>query len=326
MESGIVYAVLAAASYSFYAVGLKPFKERLILFFWINSFAYLAYLGLYFVRNIILGHDLHPLQHLLHDFTFVNVPFYILMACVWTGSIVVLNHLLDTYEISLVMPVTEMSILFALAGYLALGAKFSWISFVSVLIVFVGAILSAFEKLSWKNPLGPLKKIPRILLIGGIIESILASASEWITFICTHKTAQTLGIHRWVNNLFLHIYKLPFSFHNPFYYNVGVRFFIVLIFFAYMVVLRGIRWEVLTVLRDRIWYITGMSVAFTGSVVFYHMAFALLEDKNVLTALGKISIPIILLIGHFALKEKITQPKIVGCAIILLGGLISLVA
>ena len=132
MNSGVIYALVSAFCFAFYAVSLKPFKDRLILFFWVNSFAYLGYLALYFVRNIVQKHDPHPIQHLLHEFTFTNIPFYILMACFWVGSLIVLDHLLDRYDVSLVMPITEISILFALAGYIALGSTFSWISIVSV--------------------------------------------------------------------------------------------------------------------------------------------------------------------------------------------------
>ncbi len=62
---------------------------------------------------------------------------------------------------------------------------------------------------------------------------------------------------------------------------------------------------------------------FTASIVAYHNAFFMLEDKNIVTALSKLSIPMILIIGNIFLKEKITLPKIVGCGIIVAGGLIN---
>lgn len=325
MYMGITYLLLSVVSYAFYAIGLKPFRERIILFFWVNIFVYVAYLILYFINNVILQHDHHPIQHLLHDFTFTNVPLYILMACVWIGSLIVLDHLLDNYDISLVMPVTEISILFGLIGYIMLGAKFTVSSVISVLIVFVGAIVSAFDELSKEDFFAPLKRIPHPLLIGGLLESFLSAVSRWITFICTHETAATLGIHHWVNNMFTHIYQIPFSFHNPFYYNVGVRFFIALLFLVYMLFFKRKRWEIITQLQEHFVYIMGVSIAFAISVVTYHSAFFLIEDKHILTALSKLSILAILVVSHILLKEKITAPKVVGCGIILAGGLISLI-
>lgn len=325
MNLGLVYTFISVVTYALYAIGLKPFKERMVLFFWINIFSYLSYLGFYFFTTVIQEHEPNPIYKLLNEFTFTNVPFYLLMACMWVGSLIILNHLLDNYDVSLVIPVTEVSILFCTLGYIALGTKFVWVSLIGVLVVFIGAVLSAFDKLSLKNPLGPLMKIPHALIIGGTLEAFLSSGSKWITFICTHQTAVTLGIHHWINNLFLHIYKMPFSFRNPFYYNVGVRFFIGVVFLAYMILVRNKRWIILQTLRAHLLYILGMSILFTLSIVTYHAAFFILEDKQVLTALSKLSIPLILIIGKIALKEKITPPKIAGCILIVAGGLISFI-
>ncbi len=123
MNSGIAYLLLSVATYSLYAIGLKPFKERIILFFWVNVFAYVGYLELYFIKDSLLANDLHPFKHLLFDFTLTNIPFYLVMACAWVGSLLILNHLLDHYDVSLVMPVTEISIVFTTIGYIALGTN-----------------------------------------------------------------------------------------------------------------------------------------------------------------------------------------------------------
>lgn len=324
--TGILYALASATAYSFYAISLKPFKERIILFFWVNIFVYLAYLSIYFFRTVILEYQPHPLHNLLFEFTFTNIPFYILTSCFWVGTLLMLNYLLEQFEVSLVMPVTEISILFILLGYIILGAKFSVLSLIGVTIVFIGAIISAFDKLSMTDPLGPLKAIPVALLCGGIIESLLESGTSWIAFICTHETAQTIGIHNWMNNMFMHIHHLPFSFHNPFYYNVGVRFFIALIFLSYIIIIKNTREKLLSTLFENKAYILIVGTFFATSVICYHTAFFILEDKSILTALTKLSIPMILVIGYFYLQEKITAPKIAGCALIIGGGIVSLLA
>jgi drug/metabolite transporter (DMT)-like permease len=323
MLLGLIYTLLAVIFYSFYTIGLKSVKDRMVVFFWVNIFAYLGYLGIYAFRQAFIDHRPHPIEALLYDFTLTNIPFYILMACFWVGSLVVLDYLLDNYDVSIAIPVTEVSILFSTIGYILLGQSFSFISLLSITIVFIGAIISAFDKLSLSDPLAPLRRFPKALIFAGILESSLSAGSKMVTFICTHTTSVTEEILGWMNNAFQHIYKLPFSFHNPFYYNVGVRFFIAVVFLIYILGIKKMSTKIFTILHQQWKHIAGLAILFLGSVTTYHSAFFLLEDKTVLTALSKLSIPLILIIGHILLKEKVTQPKLVGCAIILLGGLIS---
>ena len=57
----------------------------------------------------------------------------------------------------LLVPVTETGILFTTIGYIILGEHFSYTTLISVLIVFLGAIISGLDSLPFKKPLQVIK-------------------------------------------------------------------------------------------------------------------------------------------------------------------------
>ena len=325
-EIALLFCFISIVTYSLYMVALKPAKKRLLVFFWVNVFGYFGYLALYFFRKTVLEHDVHAIEELLYDFTFTNVPLYMLMALCWVGSLILLNALLDRFDVSLVVPVTEVGIVFTTAGYLALGNQFSWIVLASVFVVLVGAIISGMQTFTLSNPFKDLKKIPPILLAGGVLQAFFESAAMLVTFLCTHKTIITEEILMWLQDMFHHIYAVPFSFHQAFYYNVGVRFFITLFFLLYLLIFRNHRWDIITEVYNNPKYILGVSCIFLVAIVTYHMAYQDMPDKNVLAALRKLTIPTILGISYYTLGEKITRPKVIGCVVIVIGGMMSLLA
>jgi drug/metabolite transporter (DMT)-like permease len=323
-DIGLFLCFVSIVATAGYMVSLKNTKKRLIALFWANVFTYIGYLGIYFFKKTYLEHDTQAVEELLYNFTFTNVPLYILMALCWVGSLILLNHLMEQYDVSLVVPVTEVGILFTTIGYVVLGNQFSLIALLSVSIVFIGALVSGMKKFSITQPFKELKQFPYPLLVGGVMESIFEASAMMITFLVTQTTPITTEILEWLTNTFHHIYTVPFSFRHPFYYNVGVRFFITLIFLLYMIFSRKYTWDIITELYKDSWNILLVSALFLGATVAYHESYLMIPDKNVLAALRKLTIPTILTISHFFLKEKITPPKIIGCIIIVVGGMLSL--
>lgn len=324
LGSSLFFCFISIIAYSTYMVSLKPVKERMLTLFWINTFGYLGYVLIYFVRKLHFEHDVRALEQLLFDVTLSNVPLYILMACFFVGSFVLLSYLMDHFEISLITPVTEISILFSTIGYLILGNPFSWVVLIGVSIIFVGAIISGMKTVSLPNPFKDLTLIPRMLVIGGCLQALFESGADLITFLCTTQTAINKEIFSFLNTTFQYVYDVPFSFHHPFYYNVGVRFFITLIFLLYLLIHKKYRTEIFTHPFKNGRQTLTISIIFIIAIVSYQNAYQDMPDKNVLTALRKLTIPTILLISYYTLGEKITRPKIIGCIIIVAGGMMSL--
>lgn len=324
LSNSLFFCFVSIVAYSLYMIALKPVQHRMLMLFWINIASYLGYVCLYFVRKLHFEHDVRAIEQLLFTVTLSNVPLYILMACLFVGSLALLSYLMDHFEISLITPVTEISILFTTLGYLALGNPFSWTVLLGVSIIFIGAIISGMKTFSLVNPFKDLKKIPRILCIGGTLQAFFEAGTMLITFLCTHQTAVTNKIFDLLTITFKNIYDVPFSFHQPFYYNVGVRFFIALIFLLYLVIHKKYRTEIITHPIDNARYTFAISAIFLISIVSYQTAYQDMPDKNVLVALRKLTIPTILFISYYTLGEQITRPKIIGCCIIVLGGMLSL--
>lgn len=323
MGTGLFFCFVSIITYSLYMVSLKPTQHRMLTLFWVNTFGYLGYVALYFIKKLHFEHDVRAFEQLF-TFTLSNVPLYILMACFFVGSLALLSYLLDHFEISLITPVTEISIFFTTLGYLALGNPFSWIVIASVIIIFFGAIISGMQTVSLTNPFQDLKKIPKQLLVGGTLQALFESGAMMVTFLCTHKTTVTQEIFSILTITFKYIYDVPFSFHQPFYYNVGVRFFITLVFLLYLFVHKKYRTEIITHPFTYPTQTLMISIFFLMAIVSYQNAYQDIPDKNVLVALRKLTIPTILFISYYTLGEQITKPKIIGCSIIVMGGMLSL--
>jgi drug/metabolite transporter (DMT)-like permease len=323
-DTSVFFCFISIFTYALYMVALKPVKHRMLTLFWLNTISYIGYISIFFVRKLHFEHDVKALEQLLFTFTFSNIPLYILVACCFVSSLALLNYLMNRFEISLIIPVTEVSILFTTLGYIALGNPSSPLVLIGVCIIFAGSIISGLTTLSLSNPLKDFKKISHTLMIGGILQAAFESSVMLITFLCTHKTAVTKEIITWLNITFKNIYDVPFSFHQPFYYTIGVRFFITIFFLLYLLIYKKYRLEIITHPFKNAWYMLSVSAIFLITIISYHEAYQGFADKNVFIALRKLSIPTILFISYYLLNEKITRPKIIGCLIIVFGGMFSL--
>lgn len=319
----ILFALLATSSivsYAGYMIMLKQSKDRLIVLFWASLVTYIGYLGLLFIRKTVFAHDTKGLEQVIYHFTFTNMPLYIAMAISAVTSLALLNYLLDHFDVSLVVPVTETGILFTTIGYVLLGEHFSYTTLASIIVVFIGALFSGLDTFSFKKPLAVFKKFPLMLLIGGLLEALCDAFTLIITFICTKDTPVTEKIMSWLSSTFEHIHHIPFNFLHPFYYNLGVRFFIVSIFFFYIVFIKKYGAKIITECKEHYFNIIAVSCCFLIYIVTYHEAFNHIEEKSVLEALSKLSIPTILFISYLTLSEKITPAKLIGCTLIVAGG------
>ncbi|MCF7900293.1 hypothetical protein K9K77_02170 [Candidatus Babeliales bacterium] len=325
MIVGIGYALLSGILYSSYTINAKKSADRIIVFFWVNVITYLCYLGMFYFKDVILQHDRHPLEHLIHNVTLTDIPFYFLMACCWVGSLIIFDYMLKHNNCSLVIPVSHMGILITTLGYILLGKQFTTGELIGNFLIFCGATISAYQHISLLHLFKGLKKIPLYLLLSALCESLLVAGSHWMTFLCTHKTTITQEIQEWAQHLSHHIHGPAFGFHNPFYYNIGVRFFIVVIFILYIIFFTKLKNELLPILYKNLTHILLISFYFAGFIITYHSAFLIFKNQSVLTVISKAFIPITLLASYIFLGEKITKPILIGTVFIICGGILNFI-
>lgn len=97
---------------------VNNFPDKLILIFWINLLSYVCFLGIYYFRVSILDHDPRALHELIFNYTFQDIPLYVIIAASFLGYVIVSEKLLDSYDLSLVIPISQLGVLLAMAGYI----------------------------------------------------------------------------------------------------------------------------------------------------------------------------------------------------------------
>ena len=316
----IIYILVSILSFVWYKVFLKKFSNQtglvMIGLFWINFLAYIFYVLIYLARKFILEHDIMAVEELLHEFTFYNAPLYLITGLSFVGSTIIYARLIQKYEISRVIPFANLSLILTEIGYIILGDQFNSTEFLGITVISLGSLITGLNSLSVTHFIRNLKKIPKDFLWGIAAESILKS----ITAICTFFLTQRTQVSERVMSSLRHIF--PFEFHNPFYTNLGVRFFIMLSFFFYIHRHTEYTGKIIPTLH-KYWYVLLiLSILFLISAYAHNIAYALTPDKTIIAALSKLNAPFILCFAYMILKEKITIPKAIGTALITIGGLI----
>lgn len=315
-----IFISISVFTFSLYNIYAKRFTQnRMALLFWVTNLTYAGFIITYVIRNFLLGQDPHAFHELLFTFTLINIPLYLLMGIAFVTSLWIFNWLLNHFDISLVFAMSQVSLLFTTLGYLTLGDSLKWSTVIAITLVFVGALISSFKEINWRNPLASLAHVPPKLFWGSIIQGLLATTVALITFIITQETKAT----QLIMHTLKHTYSMPFSFFNPFYLNVGVRFFYVLIFIFYVWHSKqGIK-SVFAILKQHGLFITLIGTLNFISSFMYQEAYLYTADKNVLSALTKLTVPTLLILSTVMLHEKLTTPKIIGATLIVIGGLIA---
>ena len=226
----IVYILISATTFALYSVLTRKAKKSnpIIFLFWIHTINYLGFLGVYFYRKFVLLHDVFAIEELISQFTFSNSPLYLVMGFTFLGTFLIYANLITHYPVSQVLPFIQISLLFTMASYMLLGNPFSAMDIIGIIIVCFGAVLSALDEFPTLNLWHHIKKIPRALWVGVLFESMLIGLRNFITFLLTQDTP----IDKLVMENLKHVF--PFSFQDPFYFNVGARYFVIIIFLAYI--------------------------------------------------------------------------------------------
>jgi drug/metabolite transporter (DMT)-like permease len=126
---------------SFYNVVLKRSPHKLLLLFWVSLFTYLGFVCIYLFQTIVLQHELSALHALIFNYTLENLPLYITISFSFLISMIISEKLLDAYDLSLLIPISQFAILLASAGYIALGDPFQWSLLIGILIVCLGSVV-----------------------------------------------------------------------------------------------------------------------------------------------------------------------------------------
>jgi uncharacterized membrane protein len=235
---------------------------------------------------------------------------------------IISEKLLDGYDLSLVIPISQFGILLASAGYIALGDPFQWSLLIGILIVclgsFVLSISAANEHLSLRM-FSEFRHIPGKLWTLVLGEALCFTTSAVVSCLGIKETAHTDAIMNSLKRLHLG----PIAFHSAFFFNVGQQLFSVIIFAIYILSRKKYRTVMFSPLITSTKYLTWAALAYILAEYTYFIAFTITHETSILLALDNLSIPITLIFSYFFLKEQISENKLLGASLIVIGGLIA---
>ena len=321
METSTNLILISTFALAFYNVLIKQFPDKLLLLFWINLFYSIGFIGIFFFQREVLAHDTHVFQYLVAIVT-DDAVLYLAIALSFLGAMITLDKLLSGYDLSVVYPMSQLSILLASAGYLALGEPFRWSMLIGLVILSIGAFatsLSVTDKASATSLFAQFRQVSgRLWLLAGA-QALCSTTSLLIAYLGTRETAHTTIILHDLRSLHLG----PVMFHSAFDFHIGQKFFSILIFAGYLLYRQKYRAKIFVPLTNHPKHLMLAALAYLIMMYAYLGAFALGTNTTILLALNNLAILITLLFSFLFLKEHIGATKVVGALLILLGGLLT---
>ncbi len=298
----------------------KESKDTLACIFWNYIFLFIIMLCAFYLRNIYAGKTVAAATVLFKDTLFENIPLYIVDATSSILSIIMYAYAFSHYRVSQIIPIVQLGVIFITAGYWILGTPISFIAFIGIFLISLGAILSGFEKFYFPNILKPLTKISRGAYLTGLLIMIFDSLGEIIVYIATYKDYQTSHL----DSIFGHmkgIHHFHFAFTNALqYYEASLPWLILGLLLYLLFIKRYSLVGIYDVLKKNTCLIIGLTLANFGNNYIYLYAYQQTTEKSLLVALTQFSIPLTLVLAYLHLKEKVTLPEKVGAVLIVIGG------
>ena len=321
MPHYILLAVVSVLLVNLYSVAVKRIPNKLALFFWTNLFTYVGLVVVYFLRALTGSGGAHAVRELVFRYTLAQSPLYLLYAAGFVGTMVVFQRLLDGYDLSLVVPLSQFSILFVTFGYVALGVKPTWQEVLGLLILSPGVVIVSLPPDALSSPaalFARLRAVPWPLWSLVMLLAALTTVTALVSYLGTKTTAQTMAVDDALESA-LHVNVF---FLDPFHFALGAQFFSVLLFLGFLLAQEQDRAALLPAIRHggKLYVLVALMSLLAN--LSFQEAFALAPDPTLLLVIDKMSIPLVLIFAAVILKERTTVPKIVGSGLILVGAML----
>lgn len=314
--------VLSTAALGIYSVLVKRFPHKLVLLFILNFSSYLGFLAIYFVRTAVLQHDTQALYELIFIYTYQDLPLYLVIALASLGSMVISERLLDGYDLSIVVPLSQLGLLLASAGYIALGDPFQWTLPLGFLALTAGAIVVSLgaapdtppgeksEGVAWSRT-----RLWTLVLLQGLLFAVVSI----VTYTGTKQTTATGSVLTTLNRLHIG----PMAYHGAFFFNLGSQLVSVVVFLVYILARGKHRRELRPSLTTHVGTLAASVIAYFVTQAAYLAAFGLTADTTILLALDNLSTPVILALSWLTLHETLNRRTLLGSGLIVAGGIVT---
>ncbi len=314
-----IFIYLSTLFISIYYVMIKKFKQHMmILYFWLHALSYFAFSLIFLFQERLVP---QALQQLAMDTSYHNSPLYLLSAVSLVGTYIILDKLIKVYPVATILALSQISIVLSTVGYIALGDKVSFISLVGIGILFMGAMISGLEKFNIKHPLKSFESYDKKLLYLSIIKALLYTATLLITYLCTAKYSDVTK--HILHLLTKHLHFIPFVAIAPIHFNIGVQFANFVLMFLFITYILKEKNLIFKTMVKEYPLILQLSALYILNAYYYYKAFDLIEDKNYITAISKIYLPLTLILSCWVYHQKPSKEQVVGMAIIIVGSFIT---
>jgi drug/metabolite transporter (DMT)-like permease len=324
MPPHILLAMVSVLLVNLYGLTVKRLADKLALFFWTNLFTYLGFIAIYFVRastGSTRGQAFEALHDLVFRYTLAQSPLYLLYAAGFVGTMFVFQKLLDGYDLSVVMPLSQLSIVFVTLGYVVLGVRPHWQEVLGLLILSPGVVIVSLPADALSSPgalVARLRGVPWPLWRLVTVLASLTTLTALVSYLGTKMTTETTAVASALEGA-LHVQVF---FLDPFHFALGAQFFSMLLFLGVLLARAPDRARLLPGIRHggKVYVVVAL-MSLLANLAFQE-AFALAPDPTVLLVIDKMSIPLVLFLSVLILEERLTTTKVAGSGLIVGGGIL----
>ena len=299
-------------------------KHILKIYFGIHFLTYASIILLFLFEDVFIRLSSHPLKTIMFDFTYTNFPLYMLSSCCLIGSYSLLEFLTNHYPITQIIALSQLSILFTTIGYHFLGDRMSIASFIAIMIILIGSLITGLTHFSLKEPKSILKQYNKKLIAWCLLTSILIAIPAIITYICTaYYDPITQNI---LHTLTKHTHGIPFAPVIPLYMNIGVQCFNLVLLLIWILYRSTKPIDLLNFLVLNKKIILGLALLHIGYIYCYYSVFDMIENKNIISGIVQLYLPLTMICSTFIYHQKWNKFEIAGMSIIAIGSILSAIS
>lgn len=314
----------AIFSYIFFNIQIKQSNDKtftcLAAYIWCN----ILFLCSFFLVEIVKIGTVSAVFTKFESLATDNVLLSIASSIILLLMTLFLSYLLKNYNLSEVTLVLQLGIPLGTLGYYFLGNIPAIQQIIGIILVTIGSLISGFKKFEFPNIFKPLLTIPFSLFALGTLRCTINIMVNMIAFIVSQKTIETISIHHLINQFDETFPDLFISFENSLQFIISRAFSLSIIFLICLVYKENFSFKKIILKSKKDLFPIILGGIFIGSyTIFYYYVFQTIEYKSTLSALNQFQIPFTVIIASLILKERISLPKKVATALIVIGGLLA---
>lgn len=319
-KSMIVVATIFNSA--FYLLLDKAPKNTMTIYLWIHALSYIGFSFLFILKERLLVFDTTALEQIIFDTSYYNMPLYVMSAACTVATYAIFEFLMKSYSVSIILALSQISIIMTTIGYIFLGDEITVISAIGIFVIFVGSIISGCKNISLSKPLSIFSQIDKKLFYWSIIKAVFYTTTILITYICItfyNETTQAI-----LHTITKHLRFIPCMPIAPIHFNIGSQFASFIFMLLFIVYYLRAANTIIPTLKKHYILISSLASLYVLEAYFYYEAYNFIENKNLITAISQLYLPLLAICSLIMYKQKSSLSEWIGMAIIVLGSIVTI--